>query len=132
MICIAEIKTFHSERDDIYIHKMDNPHFPMMRPVIESDPAEYIEVKEELVYGKEFINANGERVCIGMSKKVQDLIGLPFEAFDNMTRELDKKHITISRLISHNVACQKRLSVFATAGLFERLKYLFTKKIKEE
>ena len=124
MICIAEIKTFVSDRDDFYTHLY---HAPLMCPIVGSDPAERIEVKKEHVHGRTFINANGESVCIGMTKRVQSLLGLPFEVFDNMKNDLDMARITVAQLRDRNAALQKSMAGFKEAGLLKRLKYLFTK-----
>ena len=104
MICIKEIKVVDVDEDFIVVHMMDGL-LPFATLLQEGDniSQEMVEVTNEMVHGTRFRNSNGLDVCIGMTQQVQDLIGLPFEAFSNM-----------------------RDYVFKTMGFFGRLKFLFT------
>ena len=124
MICVTEIKTVDVDRDFVMIHKMQN--MPALAEIIDSDPPERCEVEQEMVRGREFVNANRERFCIGMSEQVQKAIGLPMEAFENMNRELDTNRQTIAQLRGRNAMYQKRIDVIKEAGLWQRIKYVFT------
>jgi len=104
MICIKEIKVVDVDEDFIMISRMEGlPPFADLYPYDDDTPLETVEVTQEMVHGTRFRNSNGLDVCIGMTKQVQDLIGLPFEAFSNM-----------------------RDYVFKTMGFFGRLKFLFS------
>ena len=104
MICIKEIKVVDVDEDFIMISRMEGlPPFADLYPYDGDMSQEMVEVTNEMVHGTRFRNSNGLDVCIGMTQQVQDLIGLPFEAFSNM-----------------------RDYVFKTMGFFGRLKFLFT------
>ena len=104
MICIKEIKVVDVDEDFIVVHMMDGlPPFADLLPHNGDISQEVVEVTNEMVHGTRFINIDGKEVCIGMTKQVQDLIGLPFEAFSNM-----------------------RDYMFKTMGFFGRLKFLFS------
>ena len=125
MICITEIKTVDVDRNFIQITRMEN--IPAVAPIVGSDQEDYAEVKIEMVHGREFINQNGQRVCIGMTQQVQDLIGLPFDAFNNMEKELESNYVTISQLHSRSTMYQKKTEEYEQASFFKRLQYLFVK-----
>lgn len=125
MICISEIKVVKADRDFLYLSKIDN--VPPFAEVIGSPLHEYAEVKTEMVTGKVFVNNNGERICIGMTKQVQDLIGLPFSAFDNMAKRIDEDNATIRNLNVSVSQYKSEIDKYKTARFIDRLKYLFTK-----
>jgi hypothetical protein len=74
------------------------------------------DIKKEVIHGKTFVNKNGSSVVIGMSTNAQDVLGLPFEAFEDMNSH-------ISRLRKEKAECAK---VIKEAGLWSRIKYAFT------
>lgn len=103
------------------------------------NPAEYhrqVDLAEEEIRGEKFVNNNGEIICIGMSKQVQEAIGLPMEVFrklsehnshlfernTRLSRENEKISVDYDALLSVNKA------IFS-AGFFKRLQFLFTKRI---
>ena len=129
MICITEIKTVDVDRDFLMIHKMQG--IPALAEVIGSEPPEMCEVEEEMIIGRDFINARGDRFCIGMSAQVQNAIGLPMAAFANMSKTIDKDATTIYMLRIAKVAGEKRIAAFETAGLWQRIKYVFTRDLQQ-
>lgn len=79
----------------------------------------------EHVYGTTFINRWGEKVDIGATKKVQDTIGLCFEAYDNMRREIDRWY---SNSCMHEYEAKKNkelLLEYTQMTFWQRLKFLF-------
>jgi hypothetical protein len=49
-----------------------------------------VAILNEAIKGRRFTNQEGKTICIGMTKEVQNLIGLPFEAFDNLEKAYDR------------------------------------------
>jgi len=95
-----------------------------------------IEYDVEHVNGERFINARGETVCIGMTKHVQDAVGLPFEAFSNMNKELDSlrasfaSHVRQIKDLSATLAVSTtKLDAASSASLWKRIRYVFTKRL---
>lgn len=86
MLCVTEVKIINCDRNVVEIAiakgkqhiKFGDSDSPIM-------PVEFV---REVIYGKTFINGNYKKVCIGMSKQVQELIGLPFEVFENMQERI--------------------------------------------
>jgi len=103
MLCITDIK----------VHEV-NDNAQMVCQIRHFDKLKFFDYKDfdfdemgvpvvkEWIKGEIFINERHEQVCIGMSKKVQQSIGLPFEVYGNMQnnfkiiqsqRDVDKKLI---------------------------------------
>lgn len=78
------------------------------------------------VKGQRFVNARGQQICIGMTEKVREAIGLPFEAYDNLWKEKEL-------FASQADAVAKRFNDYRdkidNANLRRRLRYLFTGKM---
>lgn len=87
MILVKNIEVEVVPQDIIQIRQMDetNIYKPFERV------QEEMKILVEQVRGQRFINARGQEFCIGMSKKVRDAIGLPFEAYDNLQKEVWQK-----------------------------------------
>jgi hypothetical protein len=129
MICVTKIETVVVERDVFEILKFDPPECGFHDDI---DPALQVKAVREAVKGYMFGNAKGERVCIGWTLEGQEAVGLPFEAFDNMSRELrDEKEghgVTrriLSRLADENLHNLQALSVIDRWGFWARLVFLF-------
>lgn len=90
----------------------------------------------EHINGERFVNARGETVCIGMAKQVRDAIGLPFESFSNMNKELDSlrasfaSHVRQIKDLSATLAVSTtKLDAASSASLWKRIRYVFTKRL---
>jgi len=129
MICITDIKIVEVSKNEVAILQTEGLPNKLLKYVCLATPPEKVEVTQEMIRGREFINADGERICIGMSKKVQDVLGLPFKTFESMNKELMDKRAAVSLLKEKTMVFQNEVKDFRTAGIFRRLKYLFTGKL---
>ena len=77
-----------------------------------------LNVVTELVKGRKFVNSRGQKVCIGMTSEVQQLVGLPFEAFDRMEKEVRELTLQRNRIYA-------RLNRIEVLTFWRRLKFLF-------
>ncbi|MCK9542958.1 MAG: hypothetical protein M0R03_13105 [Novosphingobium sp.] len=84
-----------------------------------------IDVKMEHITGKFFINERDEEVCLGFAKHVQDILGLPFEAFDNMNKKAQKDAKLISSLRKLRNKEYDELNKYKKMSFWNRLKFLF-------
>ena len=100
---IADVRVFDTNNKP---HKMD------------------ISAAYEAIEGRRFFNDDGKEFCIGMSKQVQDAIGLPFEIFENMNRQRELDLNKIILLGAENIFLKKELGQHKEAGFWQRLKYL--------
>jgi len=92
------------------------------------------EIKElsEIVYGKRFYNKYNQIVCIGMTKEVQDAIGLPMETFQfltNFNRDLQTHLNAKIKEVETLQSVEKQVKEIKNASFIKRLKYLFTKQL---
>ena len=81
--------------------------------------------KKEICYGRRFVNVKGEEVILGISKKAQDVLGLPFKHFESMQNqisELQEQHFNDSVFIKN----------IMMLNFWGRLKFAFTKIIRDE
>lgn len=75
----------------------------------------------ETVKGTKFTNARGEKVVIGMSKAVQDAIGLPMEAFSKQNQE-------ITCLRNENKLTSLVLESYQMETRWDLIKRIFTRR----
>lgn len=131
MLCVTDITVVETQRDRIRL--AHQRHFTPSARVVGSDPVQYSPVEEEMVHGKMFVNHFGKRVCIGMTRQVQEAIGLPLEVFQKQRDLIASDRATIADL-QHETEdlrraaqqAQRDLDAFRTAGLWSRLKYAVT------
>ena len=119
MICVTDIEIINVDKD--YLQQVYTE--PLKFAADGCTNLTDIRTTVEMIYGETFINANGERFCIGMSKKVQDAIGIPFRAFKDMNKTMD-------HLRQRNKLHRREIDKYKTAGFWNRLKYLF--KIRDK
>ena len=124
MIAITDVKVINVDRDPLMITHLDDPF--KMNWASFPDQVEYT---HEVIYGEQFLNANDEVITIGMSKVVQDTIGLPMRVF----KELTDRNVELNSLL--NVISDRlyrrnaQLTMFYSATFWERIKYLFTGRL---
>lgn len=104
-------KRYHPFEHTIYHHG------PVPEIGYWKDPeAKVIEsVTTEMVEGRKFINHEGIEIVIGWDKKIQDLIGLPFETFNNMEK-------MICDLNLDNIKLKEDISVLKSLTIWQFIK----------
>jgi hypothetical protein len=88
-------------------------------PSIGTDPSEILEIKTEYIVGRRFTNTRGEIITIGVSREVQDLIGLPFHVYE-------EQEASILCLKTDLSLKEGKLKMLKSANFFTRLKWLFS------
>jgi len=83
----------------------------------------------EMIIGKQFINHEGKTVYIGMSKKVQETIGLSFEAFEKLRSERDKLKDENGNIRAEIGYLKKKVKKYETMNFWQKLQFLFTGRI---
>jgi hypothetical protein len=128
MILIKDIEVMNVPNNYVYemYEKIGNPHISYY----EKDHLEK-EYKStvELIKGERFINTRGETVCIGMTKKVQDTIGLSFQALNNLTKFNRELQRDLNNTIADKKKLEEKVKKINNYGFLQRLKYLFTKQL---
>lgn len=124
MILVKSIEVIEVESNDFHTIQYCNPD-TMIRVNKGRDmlPAS---VLLELVRGQRFVRGDGTEIVIGMAQPVQDILGLQFEAWENLQNDwsiADNSRVIAGRLAK---GYQLELEELSSAGFFERLKMLFT------
>ena len=125
MILIKNIEVEVVSND--YVYEM---YEKMGKPSISYGERDYLEkelkMTKELIRGQRFINNRGETVCIGMTKQVQDTIGLSFQAFENLRRYNEELREHLRNMRNNEKTAVNKIE---HSGFLTRLKYLFTKQL---
>lgn len=133
----TEVVTFYKPAHE---YEPCNLEIPMTMPHAET----------ELVHGREYAHPNGRKSVIGMTKKVQDKLGMPFDEMTKLVNQvgtlearlhyeqtrlervqdisIDLRH-RIRDLRSHRLELKAKISTYENAGFLRRLKFLFTGEV---
>jgi len=138
MIVVLSVEYAETDRD-----VMQRTIFPSQVPVYSTEdgpeemPSRFLEV--ENIVGKEFVNEKGQRVMLGMSEDVQNLIGLPFRVFRDQEKVIDsyrnmnetfrKSHDALHQsninLSMDNDILRNKLNFYRNMSFWQRLRFLF-------
>ena len=89
MLVVKDIEVLRVERDHIQIAHYSPPGIFLAESL---KTGKLKEISIEDIHGRVFRNSRGERICIGMSNAVQKAIGLPFDVFESMNRQMFELH----------------------------------------
>ena len=115
MLAVQDIKIVNIEEEE-YKHFHTGELFAT--DVI--DPSDKMMVSTEIVKGMQFRNHRGQTICIGMTRAVQEVIGLPMGAFDEQRKEISNLHVEATIL---NATIYK----YRNMNFWGRVKFLFKK-----
>ena len=116
MILIKNVEVLIVDGNETRITKLD--HIPCST----EEYQEQLKTHIEIVRGRKFVNCRGEEICLGIKRDVQDLLGLPFYEAERNTKIIGKQYEQINTMTS-------RIIGILNATLWQRIKFLFTKKI---
>jgi len=85
------------------------------------DPKNF-HVEEETIYGRFFRTTDGKGVVIGMTKAVEDEIGLIMDSFRTQQKKLDTAE---NSLFEYTIAYGKLYSEIKTLSFWQRVKMVF-------
>lgn len=126
MICVEDVKIFQVDRDTFERVTWGDWQVKPENKVVKKAG------KTEVIRGRVFNNARGEEICLAMTREVQITLGLPFEVFGNMERELSTLRQEERRSAALTVLANLKVSMYEGAGFFKRLKYAFIGQMKEK
>ena len=125
MILVKNIEVVVMLQDIIPITQMNNANLYKFTDQVEKE----MKILVEQVSGKKFINARGQEFCIGMTKQVQEAIGLPFKVYDNLQKEVNALRKINERIESELNQVTYYANLFRIANFYKRIKYLFTSRM---
>ena len=117
MIVIKNVEIFEVDRNPIEILSTTLPHqhvFPCS-----GDPVS-VEVFRELIRGRRFVRpSDGTDIVVGMSIQAEDVIGLQYEAWDEINNSLNYFRSSLAKSDSEIMRLK-------SARFWERFRWLFT------
>lgn len=126
MILIRDVEIVNVSEDIFKI--VHFPEYPTVPFSHENAKAEDFSIEEEIVRGTRFVNNRGEEVVIGMSKKVQEAIGLPMSVFEGQEFTIESLSREVSRLRKHKWELHEELLEFKHMDFWKRLKFFITRR----
>ena len=139
MLIITEMKVIEVDRDmwelEHMVRKMD-----MVMPITDEftpRSAEEASITREMIQGHRFIDGRNNRdIIIGWTQEVQDVLQMPFEAYDYMNKHIETQNIIIndmnkkmkSDFMEHNEVINKASSYIVqleTMTLWEHIKFWY-------
>ena len=135
MIVVTDI-TLQDVKDDPckFEHHTSLSHLGYIDPLA-SIPDEYLESTEETIKGHKYKLRDGRVLKIGWSKQVQEAIGIPIEAFDNLEKNVCSLSSSLTesvernqKLIKENNTLKNKLQSLRSMTFWQKLKFLFTNK----
>ena len=92
-------------------------------------------VETEIVSGRRYTNADRKEICLGISKDVQEILGIPFDDFENMQETNDRLNFNCGRVEYENSKLQIENQGYDSVieeikawNFWQRLKFLFKGK----
>jgi len=79
-----------------------------------------VQITTEMVTGRIFINERNEKVCFGMSKEVEKMLGMSFDTIDSLSKNVDIGNDIIKTL-------RTELLKFKNMSFCKRVKMVFNK-----
>lgn len=120
IICNAEYYEVDGDVGTIYSY---DPH-QMVR--VNGNEAVYAQVLQEKVKGRRFRNPrDGTDVVVGLSKDVQELIGLQYEAWDNLEKAYEAANRNYNQIYHEVTAWRKKFDELENASVWRRILWVF-------
>ncbi len=127
MLLIKDVQVCRvPDRETFYQYMEDSPVPRDYVPVDGGKDVMPIKIYRELVRGRVFVNRNKQKVCIGMTNEAGEILGLEYEAWENMNRSLDAVRHEVSDLRTKLSQAQTTLTRIHNGSWWVRLKWLFT------
>ena len=116
MIVIMEVKAVEVDRPIYKIQRFTK------LPLLGGEPWKTIPaetVHQEVIKGRRFRRpSDGTDIVVGCSKQAQDIIGIQYEAWENMEKAMNN-------MTNSFVDLQNKLSDIMASGIWTRLKWVF-------
>lgn len=81
--------------------------------------------KTEFVQGRVFRTAEGKEFVIGMTREVSEVIGLPYDAYSNMSAHMEELREELALVRSVNFRLTHRLKTIRGMSFWERMSRVF-------
>lgn len=126
MICVESVKIIKLDRSRVEILDEYDRKISIYDP---TKPKPEIRRIMETIYSRCFMNVDGQEVYIGMSKQVQEALGLPFDAFDSMSKRLRDNSDIINHLDGELASQKQTIKQHETMSFWNKIKFILEHKI---
>jgi len=127
MLVVTKIETFETPMDTAQLERFiyANPQKPEYLP-IDGEPVN-VQVLKEVIRGRRFVHPKkGIDVTIGMSSQVAEVLGLQYEAFEELQRQRNFWYEQHGEEFQRAEKMKWRLDRIKSYGLWKRIKCVFT------
>lgn len=125
MIVVTKVDIVEVDEDPTTFYHYDPP--KIQATTIGEYPEEVL-VEQELIHGKRFVNRQKQKVVIGLSKQVQEALGIPLEVISILESRIEYIEKT-NKILRNSIAEERKVTThYVTMPFFQRLKFLFTKR----
>ncbi|MCP4408813.1 MAG: hypothetical protein GY807_13830 [Gammaproteobacteria bacterium] len=83
------------------------------------------EAETETVRGRRYIRPDGTEIVIGMTEQAQDVIGIQYEAWENLQGMCDANRAESDRLVRVISKLQERFEAAECATVWDRIRWVF-------
>jgi hypothetical protein len=115
MLLISNVEVRRVERNPVMVDHWSPMPAPVYKALDEGMDVPFQDVRQELVEIRRYRDVYGKEVFLGMTSEVQELLRLPYEAYQEAGLERDKAEDKIKKI--------KKMT------FWQRLKFLFTGKL---
>ena len=123
MKIITEVKCITVPDADI--HTIEYSPEDVIKSLPPDEPLPELEVVVESIRGVEFITPTYEKVRIGFSQQATQVLGLSYDVYKNMSKQLDSMRADYNREYDRRMKVEAEFSAYKNAGILERIKRVF-------
>ncbi len=123
MIIIKNIEFIETDCDPVELPTTTHPY----SPVICGDEAIPHDVLSELIRGMRFRRpSDGVYIVVGLSRQAQDVLGLTYEAWENLEEAYETERRNHAMTTSEMIRYRTKIKEMEDSTFWKRLKLLFT------
>jgi hypothetical protein len=121
MIVVKNIDFLETDRDPVELLATTPTHMPIW---CGEEPVQH-DALIELIRGRRFRRpTDGVDIVVGVSKQAQDVIGIQYEAWDNLQKAYDAEQRNHQRTTSEMYGYKSRVDEMLNSSFWQRLKWL--------
>ena len=132
MIIVTNIEYIDTGKNNYYhtlVHKRYNTNTEVVNSGKSPSPGD-LEYVDECIKGRRFRHPSKNiDVVLGNSARVNDVLGLQYEAFENLRKENIHANVSLERAMLRENKLESKLKTIRSLGFIGRLIFLFTKKL---
>jgi hypothetical protein len=133
MLLIQDVKYTNVPKDSYEVENLTQTHLlKNINPYSEEARQIFQEAQDlqrEIIRGVRFKNHRGDEICIGIPKKIQGILGLPFSEFDSLRCRIEELTYERQQISLELEQVTTELNKFKNMSFWNKLLFLFGIKI---